>query len=70
MSKYSIVGVSSHKDVFVCGRKVAEFFDRAVKITTAIKKETGPKIKDFRAALKVRHAPHAYRPTAVSSCLW
>jgi hypothetical protein len=46
--------------------KVAEFFDRAVKITSAIKKETGPKIKDFRAALKVRHDPHPHRPTAVS----
>lgn len=38
----------------VCVLQVAEFFDRAVKITAAIKKATGPKIKDFRAALKVR----------------
>lgn len=28
--------------------KVADFFDRSVKIAQAIKKETGPKIKDFR----------------------
>jgi glycine hydroxymethyltransferase len=32
--------------------QVGVFFDRAVKIAQAIKKETGPKVKDFRAALK------------------
>lgn len=32
--------------------KVAEFFDRSVKITQDLKVKTGPKIKDFRAALE------------------
>jgi glycine hydroxymethyltransferase len=32
--------------------KVAEFFDRAVNITQNIKKQTGPKVKDFKAALE------------------
>ncbi|CAN0135963.1 unnamed protein product [Phaeothamnion confervicola] len=31
--------------------QVAKFFDRAVTIAQAVKKETGPKIKDFRAKL-------------------
>lgn len=31
--------------------KVAEFFDRAVKISSAIKDQTGGKIKEYRAAL-------------------
>jgi glycine hydroxymethyltransferase len=31
--------------------KVAEFFDRAVNITTEVKKTTGPKVKDFKDAL-------------------
>lgn len=30
---------------------MADFFDRAVKIAQGVKKETGPKIKDFRCAL-------------------
>lgn len=33
-------------------RQVADFFDRAVEITLDIKKETGAKIKDFKAALE------------------
>jgi glycine hydroxymethyltransferase len=32
--------------------KVAEFFDRAVDITQGIKKQTGTKLKDFKAALE------------------
>jgi len=32
--------------------QVGHFFDRSVKIAQAIKKETGPKIKDFKEALK------------------
>jgi glycine hydroxymethyltransferase len=31
--------------------KVAEFFDRAVKISSTIKDQTGGKIKEYRAAL-------------------
>ena len=31
---------------------MAEFFDRSVKIAQTIKKDTGNKIKDFRAALQ------------------
>lgn len=31
--------------------QVADFFDRSVKVAQAIKKETGPKIKDFRCVL-------------------
>jgi glycine hydroxymethyltransferase len=39
--------------------KVAEFFDRAVKITGDIKTKTGPKIKDFKLALEtgIDHFP-------------
>lgn len=32
--------------------QVAEFFDRAVNITQQIKSKTGPKVKDFKAALE------------------
>mmetsp|Transcript_36266 Transcript_36266/g.34272 ORF Transcript_36266/g.34272 Transcript_36266/m.34272 type:complete len:105 (-) Transcript_36266:79-393(-) len=35
--------------------KVAIFFDRAVTITETIKKKTGTKLKDFKAALE--HGP-------------
>lgn len=38
--------------------KVADFFDRAVTVTAAIKAETGTKLKDFKAALE--DAPTAY----------
>ncbi len=31
---------------------MAEFFDRAVNITVDIKKQTGSKIKDFKASLE------------------
>lgn len=39
--------------------KVAEFFDRAVHITEHLKIKTGPKIKDFKAALDtgIEHFP-------------
>lgn len=42
--------------------QVAEFFDRAVEISLEIKKETGTKIKDFKAALE--NGPSKY-PTLV-----
>lgn len=38
--------------------KVAEFFDRAVDVTSSIKSSTGPKIKEFRAALE--NGPDAF----------
>jgi len=38
--------------LFAMMSQVAEFFDRSVKIAQSIKKDTGAKIKDFRAALK------------------
>lgn len=40
--------------------QVAEFFDRAVQIAVDISKETGPKLKDFKAALAggVGNHPH------------
>lgn len=38
--------------------KVAEFFDRSVVIAEAIRKQTGSKIKDFKAALE--NGPEAY----------
>lgn len=38
--------------------QVANFFDRAVSITADIKKQTGGKVKDFKAALE--KGPDAY----------
>jgi glycine hydroxymethyltransferase len=37
---------------------VAEFFDRAVTIAEAIRKQTGSKIKDFKSALE--NGPDAF----------
>ena len=37
--------------------KVADFVDRAVKITADIKAEVGPKLKDFRAAVNEKEWP-------------
>lgn len=38
--------------------KVAEFFDRGVAISETIRKATGSKFKDYKAALE--HGPDAY----------
>jgi len=38
-------------------KKVADFVDRGVKITQAIKAEVGPKLKDFREAVNTREFP-------------
>lgn len=37
---------------------MGHFFDRAVKIAQEIKKETGPKIKDFKEALREGPGKH------------
>ena len=37
--------------------KVAEFFDRGVTISQAVKESTGKKLKDFKAALEPGAAP-------------
>jgi glycine hydroxymethyltransferase len=37
--------------------QVVDFFDEAVKIAMAIKAETGPKLKDFKAAVNSKEYP-------------